>query len=200
MDNNKEHLSNLSEIRSLMERSATFISLSGLAGICAGLIGIIGWYIAYTRINNFTSIQNPAEVTTFFFLLSAALLISVFAVTIYFTVRKAKRKELPVWNSSAKRLVVNLFIPLVAGGVFCVLLVRHELYAMIPASMLIFYGLALLNAGKYTLHEISLLGISEIILGLAAAFWVELGLTFWVLGFGIMNIVYGAVMYFKYER
>jgi membrane-associated HD superfamily phosphohydrolase len=200
MDNNKEHLNNLSEIRSLMERSSTFISLSGLSGICAGIIGIIGWYISFSRINAFDVTRSKSEIIMFFFLLSAALLVSVFAVTIYFTVRKAKRKGLPVWNNSARRLVVNLFIPLIAGGVFCLILVSHELYSLIPAAMLLFYGLALLNAGKYTLHEISLLGISEIILGLLAAMWTESGLLFWALGFGIMNIVYGAVMYFKYER
>jgi hypothetical protein len=200
MDNNKEHLNNLSEIRSLMERSSTFISLSGLSGICAGIIGIIGWYISFSRINTFDITKSKSEIIMFFFLLSAALLVSVFAVTIYFTVRKAKRKGLPVWNSSARRLVVNLFIPLIAGGVFCLILVHHELYFLIPAAMLLFYGLALLNAGKYTLHEISLLGISEIILGLLAAMWIESGLLFCALGFGIMNIVYGAVMYFKYER
>lgn len=204
MDNNKEHLDNLSEIRSLMERSAAFISLSGISGICAGLLGISAFIISYIKLRTFPEHQpapsGKSELITFFFILSAILLACVFAVTIYFTLRKAKRKGLPVWNNSARRLAINLFIPLLTGGLFCLILLSHELYALIPSSMLIFYGLALLNAGKYTLHEISLLGVSEILLGLVAGFFQEYSLWFWAAGFGIMNIIYGTLMYVRYEK
>lgn len=66
--------------------------------------------------------------------------------------------------------------------------------------MLIFYGLGLINASKYTLTDIRFLGISEIVLGLLAAIWVGYGLLFWVLGFGFLHLVYGFIMFWKYER
>ena len=66
--------------------------------------------------------------------------------------------------------------------------------------MLLFFGLALLNASKYTFGEIKILGISEIILGLVSMYWTSLGLLFWAIGFGLFNIIYGVYMYVKYER
>ena len=206
MDKNQEHLNNLSEIRSLMEKSSTFISLSGLSGVSAGIIGLLASVYVYLKIESILSLnqRNYSAVTdeVIYSLILAAgiVLIITFMSTIFFTSRKAKKKGLPVWNSSAKRVVVNLFIPLIAGGLFCLILIYNGLYSLLASSMLLFYGLALLNASKYTLNEIRYLGISEIILGLAAALWYPYGLWFWAAGFGVMNIVYGVSMYLKYER
>lgn len=208
MDQNQEHLKNLSEIRSLMERSSSFLSLSGLSGVCTGILGIITFLISYLRLfpyydkfgtrYNIREMKNEAVI--FFLFFSALVLLITFIEVIYFTYRKAKKKGLPLWDGSAKRLLFNLFIPLMTGGLFCLILVYHEIYFLIPASMLIFYGIALFNAGKYTLHDVRYLGISELILGLLAAFFPLTGLWFWGIGFGAMNIVYGIVMYVKYER
>jgi hypothetical protein len=208
MDKNQEHLNNLSEIRSLMERSSSFLSLSGLSGISAGIIGLITSVYVYSKIDilfehnrDYVNSESGRHETVLFFILLAVLVLALtFGSVIFFTARKARKKGLPVWNSSAKRLVISLFIPLVAGGIFCLILTHHYLYMLIAPSMLLFFGLALLNAGKYTFSEIRILGVSEIILGLAASFWTEYGLYFWAIGFGLLNIIYGAYMYFKYER
>lgn len=209
MDKNQEHLNNLTEIRSLMEKSSTFISLSGLSGVSAGIIGLLSSIYVYFKIeavisaDKRNSLTYPAVTDDFIYslvLTAGIVLVLTFMTTIFFTSRKAQKKGLPVWNSSAKRLVANLFIPLIAGGIFCLILIYHGLFNLLASAMLLFYGLALLNASKYTLSEIKFLGISEIILGLAAAFWYPYGLWFWAAGFGIMNIVYGVSMYVKYER
>ncbi len=208
MDKNQEHLNNLSEIRSIMERATTFISLSGLSGISAGIIGLVTSVYVYSRIDvllehkreYITSSAGLAETVIEFILTAALVLILTFATAIFFTARKAKKRGLPIWDGSAKRLVTNLFIPLVTGGVFCLILAHHGLFEFIAPSTLLFFGLALLNAGKYTFGEIKLLGISEIILGLVSMYWTSLGLYFWAVGFGVFNIIYGAYMYFKYEK
>jgi hypothetical protein len=208
MDKNQEHLNNLSEIRSLMERSSSFLSLSGLSGISAGIIGLITSVYVYSKIDVLlehnrdyvNSSPGRHSIVLFFILLAVLVLALTFGSVIFFTARKARKKGLPVWNSSAKRLVVSLFIPLAAGGIFCLILIHHYLYELIAPSMLLFFGLALLNAGKYTFGEIRVLGISEIILGLAASYWTDFGLYFWAIGFGLLNIIYGAYMFFKYER
>jgi len=208
MDNRQEHLKNLSEIRSLMERSSSFISLSGLSGISAGIIGLIAAYILQSRIapymnytrDVFITPEKRTDLIMFGVMVSLAVLIVTFALAIFFTAHKAKKRGFPVWDGSAKRLVLNLFIPLIAGGLFCLLLVYHYFDWLVIPSMLIFYGLALINASKYTLHEIMWLGISEIILGLCATYFLSYSIYFWGLGFGVMNIIYGAVMYFKYEK
>ena len=47
MDKRNEHLETLSEIRSLMERSSRFISLSGLSGVAAGVFALMGAAMVY---------------------------------------------------------------------------------------------------------------------------------------------------------
>src|SRR4030095_14832841 len=208
MDNKQEHLDNLSEIRSLMERSSSFISLSGLSGICAGIIGIIAAFVLESRLSPFLdnhvtvvlTAEKRAELILFGIMVSAVVLIITFALTIFFTARKAKKKGLPVWDGSAKRLVLYLFVPLLAGGLFCLLLIYHHYDWLVLPSMLVFYGLALISASKYTLNEIRWLGVSELVLGLAAMYFLPYAIYFWGLGFGAMNIIYGALMYFKHER
>lgn len=210
MDNSQEHLKNLSEIRSLMERSSSFLSLSGLSGISAGIIGIAAAIILQIKIGPFINpdayftgvltVVKRSELIYESSVLFAVVLIAVFGFAILFTTRKAKKNGLALWDASAKRLVVNLFIPLIAGGLFCILLaVRYYDYAILP-SMLIFFGLALINASKFTLKELMWLGVTEIIIGLAALAFPAASLILWGLGFGVMNIIYGALMYYRYER
>jgi hypothetical protein len=205
---NNEHLKNLNEIRSLMERSSSFISLSGLSGVSAGVMGLIAAYILNIRLKPFLngsidyemSGVTRADLITFGVTFFSVVLLLTFALAIFFTSQKAKKNGLPVWDSSAKRLVTSLFLPLVTGGIFCLILVYHYYDWLVLPSMLIFYGLALINAGKYTLSEIKWLGLSEIILGLGAALFIDNAILFWAAGFGVMNIVYGLVMYVRHEK
>jgi len=208
IESNRQHLKNLTEIRSLMERSSSFISLSGLSGISAGIMGLIAAYILHIKLFRFMdyskspmiSAQMREEFILFGITVSAAVLIITFLAAIFFTARKAKKNGYPVWDGSAKRLVVNLFIPLVTGGVFCLILIYQYFDWLVLPSMLVFYGLALLNAGKFTLSEIKWLGVSEIALGLASMLFLNNAIYFWGAGFGLLNIIYGLVMYFKYEK
>jgi hypothetical protein len=66
-------------------------------------------------------------------------------------------------------------------------------------AMLIFYGLALINASPNLFDEIRYLGYSEILIGLLAAAFIGYGLYFWAFGFGVLHIAYGLVMYKKYD-
>ena len=76
----------------------------------------------------------------------------------------------------------------------------YKIFGLVAPTTLLFYGLALYNAGKYTLDEIRYLGVSEIILGLLGCIFIGYGLMFWALGFGVLHIVYGFMMWWKYER
>src|SRR5258706_7329284 len=146
------------------------------------------------------SIERRSDLVVFCLILFIAVLIVTFSAAAFFTMRKAKKKGLNLWDASAKKLVANLFMPLIIGGLFCLLLVYHYYDFVVLPSMLVFYGLALLNASKYTLNELKWLGLTESLLGLIALLFPASALWLWGAGFGIMNIVYGAVMYFKYER
>lgn len=199
-----QHLKDLHEIRSLMERSSRFISLSGISGICAGSFALIGAYITWQYMNHDYSgfILNILEkVPALWFLTAVAsgvLLLSLLT-GIFFTTRIAKRKGQKIWDLASRNLLVNLTIPLIVGGLFCVVLLYHAPELIAP-STLIFYGLSLINASKYTLSDVRYLGFCEIIAGLTAAVTPGNGLFFWALGFGVLHIIYGTIMYFKYER
>ena len=216
MDNQNEHLKNLQEIRSIMERSTRFISLSGLTGVFAGTVALLGALAVFVYQREFffsryqsqgvflpEELMSGSELTRFIifsFVDAFVVLVLALSFGVFFTTRNARRKGLPFWDATVKRMLVNLFIPLVAGGVFCLILLYHHLIYLIAPSTLIFYGLALINASKYTLTDVRYLGICEIILGLVAMIFVGYGLIFWAIGFGVLHIVYGLAMYIKYER
>lgn len=206
MTDSKEHLQTITDIRSMMERSSRFISLSGLSGIFAGVFALCGAYAAYIKLNSLNGIYRLLNDSAFMdvvvFLLVDAFLVLLASVTvgIMLTIRSSKKKGIKIWDATSKRLLINLMIPLITGGLFCLVLLSHGLIGLVAPSSLLFYGLALINASKYTLNDIRYLGICEIALGLIASFYIGYGLLFWAAGFGVLHIVYGAVMYFKYER
>ena len=202
----QQHKEDLMHIRSMMERSSRFISLSGLSGVFAGLSALIGGIYIYFRIKNlgvdYLTAENRsynADLVIEFFMV--ALLVLFFAISfgIYFTIRKSKKNNLPIWTSSTKNLLINLAIPLVVGGVFCLSLFTHHLVAYIAPCTLLFYGLALVNAEKYTFSDIKYLGYLQIILGLIASFYLGKGLFFWIIGFGVLHILYGIILFKKYK-
>jgi len=201
-----KYLQDISDIKNMMNKSSQFISLSGLGGIMAGVYALIGAYIGHELIqNNDTYADNHVvtlESPTFKYILLTALIVLVLSIGTAFllTISKAKREQETVWNSTSKRLLINFMIPLVTGGIFGLLLLRNGSYGLIAPVTLIFYGLACVNASKYTLRDVRYLGITIIILGLLSTEFSGYALEFWALGFGVCHIIYGSMMYFKYDR
>jgi hypothetical protein len=206
MDQTKEHLDNLSEIRSLMERSSRFISLSGLSGVFAGTFALLGAMAAYLYLKkSYFSLEDPYisfnRTDIIVFLLADASIVLILALScgLFFSMRQAKKKGQQIWDHTSKRLFINLAIPLAAGGFFCLSLLYYA-PGLVASATLVFYGLALLNGSKFTHDDIRYLGIAEIILGLVATYYIGYGLLFWALGFGVLHIIYGIVMYRKYDQ
>ncbi|WP_299820313.1 hypothetical protein [uncultured Pontibacter sp.] len=207
MNQQQDQLADLHEIRKIMDRSSRFISLSGLSGVAAGVSALVGaavvkWHLVTNKINYSQNLGLHLTQESILFILAVAGLVFILALcsATYFTARNARKTNHRVWDSKTERMLVNLFIPLAAGGVFCVALFYHNLLYLVAPVMLVFYGCALLNASKYTLSDIRYLGILEIALGLLASFFVGYGLLAWTIGFGVLHIVYGTLVYFKYER
>lgn len=208
MNNKQEQLNALSDIRNMMDRSSRFISLSGLSGIFAGVIALLGAYIAHIEIKAYVAgkfgygIDADLSIEFILLKLGISVLLVTLAGGLLFTYRQSVKKKLPLWDKTAKNLIINLAIPLVTGGIFIIsLLLNHaNAIGLIAPSCLLFYGLALINASKYTYSDIRFLGIGEVILGLISMFNIGYGLYFWAMGFGVLHIIYGTIMYFKYER
>lgn len=197
----------ISHIRSMMEKSSTFISLSGLSGISAGIAALIGAFLAYRTLENYQidyleqgSRVFSSELLIELIWIALGVLILAIAGGIYFTVKNSKKKKQKIWNKVTRNLLINLIIPLIAGGIFCLALLYHNTVGLIAPAMLVFYGLALVNASKFTYGDIRWLGYLEILLGLISSFFIGYGLIFWALGFGVLHIVYGIVMFNKYDR
>jgi hypothetical protein len=198
----KDYLKDIQDIKSMMAQSSQFISLSGFSGILAGIYALIGAVIAYFLIENESSYYITLESKTFKLILVTALLVLILSIgTAYLlTIKKAKKVGEKVWNPTSKRLIINFGIPLVTGGLFSLLLLKNGYYGLIAPITLIFYGLACVNASKYTLRDVRYLGITQVILGLIATEFSGYGLYFWVIGFGICHILYGTIMHYKYDR
>jgi len=210
MENSTKHLEDLSEIRNIMERSTKFLSLSGWSGIFAGIIALIGalaayWFLGGSSINfdeTLTVFASKNQISPRIFLLVDALIVLFFALVaaFVFSYRKATKRGEKIWTPVTRRLLFQLAVPLLSGGALSLILIWDNHLNLLAPLTLIFYGLALVNAGKYTTHEIVVLGIAEIAMGLAAALWQDLGLYFWAAGFGLFHIIYGIILYMKYDR
>lgn len=207
----KEIHDELASIRNLMERSSKFISLSGLSGILAGLYALAGaaaaYFILYTGNSRIT--YHPRFYSLDYFLDSdvghlvfiAGLVLAVSLVTGYvLTSRKAEKKGQSIWGTASRALLFNMAVPLISGGLLIFILLIRGHYGIVSPASLIFYGLALVAASNFTFIMVKYLGFCEIILGLVAACLPGYGLLFWAIGFGVLHIVYGSLMYLKYDR
>jgi hypothetical protein len=207
MENIHEYEKDLASIRNMMERSAKFISLSGLSGILAGFYGLVGAIAAYFVVHypisplryRIYSIQEPNTLWKLIAIAGTVLLLSI-ATGFWLSSRKAKKNNVTIWNASGKRMFMNMAVPLITGGIFILIILFNGHFGLAAPACLIFYGLALIQGSANTYDEIRYLGFSEIILGLISAMLPGYGLVFWALGFGVLHIVYGSIMYNKYDK
>lgn len=198
----KDIYTELNAIRNLMERSTRFISLSGLSGVLAGIYALAGTYIAYKLIYPPTdgSSFNAYNTLTLLLLLAITVLVLSVATGIGMTFRQAKKKGEKLWNPISRKLFINMALPLITGGLFVLILIFKEQFDLIAASTLIFYGLSLIAASQFTFSDVKWLGLCEIALGLLATLLPHYGLLLWAFGFGILHILYGFMMHFKYKQ
>ncbi|HKK41682.1 MAG TPA: hypothetical protein VJ963_04670, partial [Bacteroidales bacterium] len=168
--------------------------------------GIIA-YTFFLHIRFFDNIEmirnlSPGEINDLKMQLgSDALAVLVLAVgsSLFFSIRKSKKAGLKIWTPVSRRLLSSLMIPLVTGGILIIIFFFKGYWQLIIPSMLVFYGLALVSAGKFTYSEVFYLGIAEILTGIAATVIPGYGILLWCFGFGILHVIYGIAMYRKYK-
>lgn len=199
------NLETLQDIRKMMERSSRFISLSGWSGISAGVCALIGAFVANQRITayyeNYSNTERcPACLKSELITVAVIVFIVAFCSASFFTWIKSRKDGVAIWGKASRRLLWNTLLPMIAGGFILWRMIVLKQYDLIAASSLIFYGLALVNGSKYTMGEIRYLGYLQIITGIIGLWLVRSGLYIWALGFGVLHIVYGISMWWKYDR
>jgi uncharacterized membrane protein YidH (DUF202 family) len=208
MKEQQDYIRDIAEMRSMMERSSKFLSLSGLAGVMAGIYALAGAYIAYQIFDfdpaqmDYSNLQTKGLSSDLLQVIFLALAILVLAIgtAVFLSHKKAVKRREKIWNPTARRLLLTMAVPLVAGGLLILILMAKGLIGFIAPFTLIFYGLALYNASKFTYEEVKSLGLIQIVLGLISAYYIGYGLLFWAVGFGLFHIIYGVYMHYKYER
>jgi hypothetical protein len=205
MEQERQGLEALKDIRNMMERSSRFISLSGWSGIAAGASALVGAALANLRIrsyyrNEYGSGACPHCLLHDLLLIAVGVLFAALLGALLFTLRRSREQGLRIWGGSTRRLLWNTAIPMAAGGIFLIRLMQEGHYGYVAPGCLIFYGLALVNGSRYTLGEIRYLGYTMLVLGGINLWFPGYGLYFWALGFGVCHILYGFAMWWKYER
>ncbi|MCU0460471.1 MAG: hypothetical protein MUF36_00440 [Bacteroidales bacterium] len=211
METQSEYIEDLRIIKKVMEESSRFLSLSGLSGLFAGLIALAGAAIAVfvfpdgkILLRGGFFLEQPVDdlilLKIRLSILALVVLILAISISLWFSYRKARRKGLKMWTPVSKKLLASLLVPLVTGGILIIIFYLQHNWQLVIPSMLVFYGLALVGAGKFTYNDVHYLGLTEIITGIAALILPAYGIIFWCFGFGLLHIIYGLLMYRKYER
>ncbi len=206
MAQEKDYTRDIAHIRSMMERSSKFLSLSGWSGVMAGIYALAGAYVAYTLLHfnpdgifyDFSANSSASLLQVI--LLALLVLVLAISTAIFLSSKRANKRNEKLWNPTSKRLLMNMAVPLFTGGILILIFISGEMIGLIPAFTLIFYGLALYNASRYTYEDLKTLGFVQILLGLISCWFVEYAMLLWALGFGIVHIIYGIYMYYKYDR
>lgn len=209
MKKEQEYLESLAVIRSMMEKSGRFFSLGGISGIIIGIIalgsaGVAQWFTvghkamfrAHRLYGDVTALELRYdlfrdELALRLLGLAICTLGAAVLVSLFFSIRQARREGYSILSKPALNLAFNFCLPLSVGGFMCLYFLYRGDIAYIAPAMLLFYGLALFTASRYSVENLSYLALAEIALGLLCMFFPGRGLLFWALGFGISHIIYG---------
>lgn len=219
MTEHQQTLDTLKDIRDIMNRSSRFMSLSGWSGVAAGCCALVGAWRAHGVIQQGmigrdslrklydapAEIPEPIQISDYvgssellqiaFFTLVAALLSAIL-----FTWWRNRKAPAPIWNATSRRLIVALGVPMLVGGIYMIKLMEIGAFGFIAPGCLLFYGIGLISASRFTLGEIRWLGYAQLVIGIANLFYIGYGLYFWAFGFGVLHIIYGLIMWWKHER
>jgi hypothetical protein len=215
MDTGQQSLETLRDIKTMMERSSRFISLSGLSGVAAGICALAGAYFANGIISRSVAdhsslrktygvIEQPISIRNYMgnplLYIATVTFTAALLFAFLFTWLRSKKTGTPIWGPVSRRLTISMLVPMGIGALYILKLMQAGSFGLIAPGCLIFYGLALVSASRYTLGEIKWLGYAELFTGAVCLFYTGNGLYFWAFGFGILHIVYGFVMWYRYER
>ena len=208
MKEEQKYIRDIAEIRSMMERSSKFLSLSGMAGVMAGIYALAGAFIAYRTfsfnpsevVDPTLDFENPPSVLIKVVILALVVLILAISTAIFLSQKKANKRGERLWNHTSQQMLFHMAVPLVVGGLLILIFISKGFIGFVAPMTLVFYGLALYNASKFTYPEVKSMGLIQVVLGLVSTYFVGYGLLFWAIRFGVVHIVYTIYIHYRYER
>lgn len=202
MKEKQDYIRDITEIRSMMERSSKFLSLSGWSGALAGIYALCGAFVAYFVFDfHPLSVAGSADVSMLnVLLLASCILILAVGTAIALSAKNANKRGEKVWNTTSRRMIGSMAVPLVTGGSLALIVIMQNLVGLVAPLTLIFYGIALYNAAKFTYNDVQYLGLIQIVLGLLASCFIPFSMLFWAVGFGVLHIIYGVHIHIKYKQ
>jgi hypothetical protein len=212
MDKKNEPVQALEEIKQMMDRGSRFVSLSGWSGIAAGICALVAAWLAGKKFKqygihesdylktNYTIDGNFLQFQRDLLILALITFVAAFFFAFLFTWLRSRKTGAPVWGFTARKVIINVAVPMIIGALFIWRMADLDVYGLIVPACLLFYGLALINGSKYTVSEVRYLGYLQIVLGVISLWVMDHGLYFWAAGFGVLHILYGIMMWNKYER
>jgi hypothetical protein len=200
MDAKHTNKEELEEILKIMRRSSTCLSLSGLGSILVGVVALASASAAYYWL---CIAHEVAALPQKILCLAAATFIIAFLCLLFFSYRRSKKLQLAFWNKPTRQLALSIAIPFVAGSFIVLWALYNQFYFLLLPLSLIIYGIAIFCGSRYSTDESRYLAVSEMFLG-CFALWLPpdyaYSLLIWAVGFGVLHIIYGAVIWRKYEK
>lgn len=178
---------NLRFIRDTMERASSFTAVPGWGGVYIGLTAVAAGAVAYGR-------PLTQQFSIWLAEAALALALAILAVRV-----KSKRLALPLGSRPARRALLSFVPPLLAGAMLSIILARFGMLGIMPGLWLLLYGTAVVTGGAFSVRIVPVMGLCFMLLGaisfVAPVSW---GNELLVLGFGVLHIVFGAVIARRY--
>lgn len=201
----------LDDIREMMSKSSRFQAISGWSIIVIGLLAGIASLMAaavigvadvpfFDNLQRYSTLNTPLKIRIA--ALIALILFTVCLLIVFvFAIVKSKRHNLPfAFDKRMRQMLLDFFIPLIAGGLFSMAMVMQQHYGLTSSIMLMFYGLALINCSHYTYPILRWLGYTELLIGIIDCFTMSHALLFWFLGFSVAHILFGIIYVLMFDR
>lgn len=194
----------LKAIRELMERPVRYSTMSGLSGVLAGLASLAGVFADLYVSGRYA--DRPAEAVRINMGIWAGVFLAAFAAATVPTRLRERKRGMPFWSRIKKQILLTILPPFVGGvGLTAAIVCRWwigdgpNMWGLIPAIWMLFYGLALWQVGLFSPAEIRVLAVAFLLAGLAAAALFHT-YPYWAMGltFGGFHIVYGVVVWIRH--
>ena len=161
--------------------------MPGWGGVYIGLTAVAAGAVAYGR-------PLTQQFSIWLAEAALALALAILAVRV-----KSKRLALPLGSRPARRALLSFVPPLLAGAMLSIILARFGMLGIMPGLWLLLYGTAVVTGGAFSVRIVPVMGLCFMLLGaisfVAPVSW---GNELLVLGFGVLHIVFGAVIARRY--